>query len=212
MYFYITFVSSKIKDMKKLSITILTAVTVALAAFTPAKIETYKVDVQKSTIAWTGKKVMGQHSGELKLSSGTIVTTGSVPTKGGFVIDMTSLSNTDLPDAESKGKLLGHLKSEDFFGVEKYPSAQFVATKITAAGAGKVNVSGNLTIKGITNPISFPATYTVAGNTLTATAQNVKVDRTKYSIKYGSKSFFESIGDKAIDDEFILNISLVASK
>lgn len=75
-----------------------------------------------------------------------------------------------------------------------------------------MNVTGQLTIKGITNPIAFLTAYTVNGNVLTATASNVKVDRTKYSIKYGSKSFFDSMGDKAIDDEFILNISIVASK
>ena len=83
---------------------------------------------------------------------------------------------------------------------------------ITASGANKVNVSGNLTIKGKTNPVTFPATYTMAGNTLTVVASEVKVDRTLYDIRYGSKSFFESIGDKAIDNEFLLNITLVATK
>jgi polyisoprenoid-binding protein YceI len=125
---------------------------------------------------------------------------------------MTSISNKDLTDEESKGKLLGHLKSDDFFGTAKFPTAQFLATKITPAGSGKVNVTGELTIKGITNPIAFVAAYTINGNLLTANAANVKVDRTKYSIKYGSKNFFDSIGDKAIDDEFILNINIVASK
>lgn len=198
--------------MKKISTILLAAAVTALVAFTPAKIDTYKVDTQKSLIEWTGKKVLGAYTGELKLASGSITTSSQVPSKGGFVIDMTSLSNTDITDAESKGKLLGHLKSEDFFSVDKFPSAQFAVTKFTPAGAGKVNVSGTLTIKGISNPINFQAAYTVSGNTFTAQAQNVKVDRTKYSIKYGSKSFFESIGDKAIDDEFILNISLVATK
>jgi polyisoprenoid-binding protein YceI len=198
--------------MKKLTMVLISAVLIATLAFKPAKIETYKVDTQKSLIEWTGKKVLGAHNGELKLFAGTITTTDKVPAKGNFTIDMASISNKDLTDEESKGKLLGHLKSDDFFGTAKFPTAQFVATNITRAGAGKVNVTGQLTIKGITNPIAFLAAYTVNGNVLTTTASNVKVDRTKYSIKYGSKSFFDSMGDKAIDDEFILNISIVASK
>jgi polyisoprenoid-binding protein YceI len=198
--------------MKNVTMILIGAVMMATVAFKPAKMETYKVDTQKSLIEWTGKKVLGAHNGELKLAAGSIITADKIPSKGSFTIDMASISNKDLPDEESKGKLLGHLKSDDFFGTTKFPTAQFVATSITPAGAGKVNVIGQLTIKGISNPISFPATYSVNGGVLTATATNVKVDRTKYSIKYGSKNFFDSIGDKAIDDEFILNISIVAAK
>lgn len=154
----------------------------------------------------------GEHNGEIKLASGAISTEGKIPVKGSFVIDMKSITNKDLTDAEYKAKLLGHLKSEDFFSVDKYPTAQFAATRISDAGNGHLNITGNLTIKGITNPISFTAAYKLTGNIMSAKAPNVKVDRTKYNMKFGSKSFFESIGDKAIDDEFILNINIVASK
>jgi polyisoprenoid-binding protein YceI len=198
--------------MKSVTMILIAVVMIAAVAFKPAKTETFKVDTQRSMIEWTGKKVLGVHNGELRLSAGTISTTDKVPAKGSFTIDMTSISNKDLTDEESKGKLLGHLKSDDFFGTAKFPTAQFLATKITPSGSGKVNVTGELTIKGITNPIAFVAAYTINGNLLTANAANVKVDRTKYSIKYGSKNFFDSIGDKAIDDEFILNINIVASK
>lgn len=198
--------------MKKISLITIALAVIAFSAFKPAKTETYKIDTQKSVIEWTGKKVLGQHNGELKLASGAIITQDNIPAKGNFAINMSSISNKDLEDADSKGKLLGHLKSEDFFGVEKFPEAQFAVTKITNSGKGNIIVAGNLTIKGITNPISFPAAYTINGNTLTAKAANVRVDRTKYNIKYNSKSFFESIGDKAIEDEFILNLNIVASK
>ncbi|MGY3214220.1 YceI family protein [Mucilaginibacter sp. HD30] len=198
--------------MKKISLLTIGLAVTALLAFRAAKTETYKIDTQKSNIEWTGKKVLGQHNGEIKLASGTIVTEDNVPAKGSFAINMASISNKDLTDEDSKGKLLGHLKSDDFFGVTKFPEAQFVTTKITKAGNGSVLITGNLTIKGLTNTISFPATYAVTGNTLTAKAVNVKVDRTKHNIKYNSKSFFDALGDKAIDDEFILNISLVATK
>ncbi len=198
--------------MKKISLLTIGLAATVLSAFAPAKTETYKIDTQKSNIEWTGKKVLGQHNGEIKLASGTIVTEDNVPAKGSFAINMASISNKDLTDDDSRGKLLGHLKSEDFFGVDKHPQAQFATTKITKTGNGAITVAGNLTIKGITNAVSFPATYTVSGNTLTAKAANVKVDRTKYNIKYASKSFFDAIGDKAIDDEFTLNITLVATK
>ena len=198
--------------MKKISLLTIGLAVTALLAFRAAKTETYKIDTQKSNIEWTGKKVLGQHNGEIKLASGTIIAEDNVPAKGSFAINMSSISNKDLTDADSKGKLLGHLKSDDFFGVEKFPEAQFAITKVTKSGNGNIVVAGNLTIKGITSPVSFPATYAVSGNTLTAKATNVKVDRTKYNIKYNSKSFFDAIGDKAIDDEFILNISLVATK
>lgn len=183
-----------------------------LSAFKPVKKETYKIDIQKSVIEWTGKKVLGAHNGEIRLSSGAIATEGKVPVKGSFIIDMNSITNKDVTDAEYKTKLLGHLKSEDFFNVYKFPTAQFAATRISDAGNGNLSITGNLTIKGITNPISFTAAYTLTGNTLNAKAANVKVDRTKYNMKFGSKSFFDSIGEKAIDDEFILNINIVASK
>ena len=199
------------KNMKKITTLFVAVMAVALVAFKPVAPVTFKVDAQKSKIEWTGKKVTGQHVGTIKIASGEVATNGKVPTAGKFVIDMTSMENTDL-DGDSKGKLMGHLKSEDFFGVEKYPTATFQATKITPAGAGKVNITGNLTIKGKTNAVTFPATYTMAGNTLNVTANSVKVDRTKYDIRYGSKSFFESLGDKAIDDEFLLNINLVATR
>ncbi len=198
--------------MKKISLLTIGLAVTALLAFRAAKTETFKIDTQKSNIEWTGKKVLGEHHGDIKLASGSIITEDNVPAKGSFAIAMSTISNRDLTDADSKGKLLGHLKSDDFFGVTKFPEAQFAITKVTKTGNGSIVVNGNLTIKGITNAISFPATYAVNGNTLTAKAANVKVDRTKHDIKYNSKSIFSSIGDKAIDDEFILDISLVATK
>ncbi|MDA9555206.1 YceI family protein, partial [Pelobium sp.] len=153
----------------------------------------------------------GQHTGELKIASGTLNANGKTLAGGTFAMDMTSISCTDL-DASNGAKLLGHLKSDDFFSVQKNPTSKFVINKITANGAENVVISGDLTIKGITNSISFPATVKQKGNVLVAVANGVKIDRTKFDIKYGSKSFIAGIGDKAIDDEFELNINLVAKK
>ena len=112
---------------------------------------------------------------------------------------------------EYMDKLLGHLKSEDFFGVEKNPITKFDITKIDYTTPKNANITGNLTIKGITNSITFPATVSVKGKTFTAEAKQVIIDRTKFDIRYGSKSFF-NLGDKAIDNDFELSIKLVASK
>jgi len=153
------------------------------------------------------KKVTGSHNGTIALKSGTLNVNGKSVTGGGFIIDMTSIK-----DADGSAKLEGHLKADDFFGADKFPTSNFVITKVAGSGAN-VTVTGNLTIKGITKPLTFPATVAVnADGTITATAAKIVVDRTKYDIKYGSKSFFESIGDKAIYDEFELAVKLVAKK
>ncbi|MGV8877861.1 MAG: YceI family protein [Sphingobacteriaceae bacterium] len=174
--------------------------------------ETYNADVQKSNIEWIGRKVLGKHYGNLKLTSGVIYTVENVPADGNFIINMKSITNTDLTDEGYREKLIKYLKSEDFFSIGKNPTASFQVIRISGVGAGKINVEGRLTIKGIANEVDFPATYQISGNTLTATASNVKLDRTKFNIRYGAKSFFDSLADKAIDNDFELNIKLVANK
>jgi polyisoprenoid-binding protein YceI len=193
--------------LKISSIFLLVAV-VALSAFkNPTKPVTYTVDAAKSTITWIGKKVTGSHNGTVALQSGSLAVNGKSVTGGTFVIDMTSIK-----DADGSAKLEGHLKADDFFGTTKFPTSTFVITKVAGSGAN-VTVTGNLTIKGITKPLSFPATVTVnADGTVSALAGKIVVDRTKYDIKYGSKSFIDSIGDKAIDDNFELTVKLIAKK
>ncbi|SES10122.1 YceI family protein [Pedobacter rhizosphaerae] len=193
--------------LKISSIFLLVAV-VALSAFkNPTKPVTYTVDAAKSSITWLGKKVTGSHNGTISLKSGSINVDGKKLTGGTFVIDMTSIK-----DADGSAKLEGHLKADDFFGSAKFPTSTFVITKVAGSGAN-VTVSGNLTIKGITKPLSFPASVTTnADGTVSAVAGKIVVDRTKYDIKYGSKSFFDSIGDKAINDEFEIGVKLVAAK
>jgi polyisoprenoid-binding protein YceI len=186
--------------MKNLK-TIALAFAVALSTLTVTA-QTKKVDVSKSTINWVGKKVTGQHSGTVALKSGALVFKKNALTGGTFTVDMTSLTATDLT-GEYLGKLNGHLKSEDFFGTEKFPTSTLVFKTIATKSANLYTVTADLTIKGITKPVVFD--ITVSGDTAT-TAFNV--DRTKYDIKYNSKSFFESIGDKAIYDEFELTVNL----
>ncbi|MCB2377745.1 YceI family protein [Hymenobacter sp. BT635] len=176
----------------------------------------YKVQPQLSTLGWVGKKVTGQHNGTIQFKSGDVAVNGNKITGGTFVVDMNSLKVTDITDADTNGKLVGHLRADDFFGVEKNPTATFKITKITpikgaAANANNSTVTGNLTIKGITKPVTFPAILDVKNGVASAVG-TATIDRTQFDIKYGSKSFFESIGDKAIDNDFTLSFNVIAKQ
>jgi polyisoprenoid-binding protein YceI len=180
--------------------------TVALALFLAvsalATAQSKKIDVKKSTIHWVGKKVTGQHEGTVAFKEGNLIFKGKKLTGGSFVVDMTSLTSTDLT-GEYLGKLNGHLKSEDFFGTEKFPTSKLVFKSIGDKGNGVYSVTADLTIKDVTAPVKFE--ITVTGSTAKA---NVSIDRTKYGIKYGSGSFFDNLGDKTINDQFDLAVTL----
>ena len=166
--------------------------------------QTQKVNTEKSTINWLGKKIGGQHEGLIKLKSGVLEEKSGEIVSGSFIIDMTSITNTDLTDAGYNKKLVGHLKSDDFFGVEKFPTATLNITKATKFSNGKASLTGKLTIKGKTETVTFD----MIKNKTSYTAK-IEIDRSKYDVRYGSTSFFDSLGDKAIDDIFILNIKLL---
>lgn len=194
--------------MKKTLVVLSIVLSFGLMAFTfkPAA-DIYTVDTEKSSIEWLAKKVTGQHNGTIKISTGTLLYNGAALTGGKFDINMNTIA-----DADGSEKLIGHLKSEDFFSVAKNPVSTFVITKVMAAGKDQVNITGNLTIKGITDVVTFPATVKKQGNLVVAVAKGIRINRIKYDIRYGSKSFFASIGDKAIDDEFELSVNLLARK
>ena len=166
--------------------------------------QSFKANVDKSEIKWVGKKVTGQHNGKIKLADGVLTFKENKIVSGTFNIDMKSITNDDLADAGYNQKLVGHLKSDDFFGVEKFPIATLILMESAVFTNNSVEAQGKLTIKGITNPVSF--TVTKNGNTYTA---SIAVDRSKYDVRYGSGSFFENLGNKAIDDVFTLDVTLV---
>ncbi|PSL22638.1 YceI family protein [Chitinophaga ginsengisoli] len=174
------------------------------------KVTAFQVDNKNSKLLWTAHKVTGEHTGTINISSGTLNVENNALKNGSFKLDTRSITVTDIKDADSNAKLTGHLKSDDFFAVEKYPSADFQITGIKPQSNNQYDLTGKLTIKGITNDISFPATIKVDKDKLTATAK-VKIDRTKYDIKYRSKNYFENLGDKAIYDDFELDITLLAN-
>lgn len=189
----------------------LAAVFAFLAFIIPPPASKFKVDTKASTLTWLGKKVTGQHTGTIGISSGELIGEGKSIKEGSFEIDVNSLTVTDIADPGSNAKLVGHLKADDFFGVSKFPKATFVISSISPKSGNDYTVKGKLTIKGKTNDIDFPAVITNDGKKVTANGKIV-VDRTKFDIRYGSKTFFENIGDKAISDEFELTLKLVANQ
>ncbi|WP_300027650.1 YceI family protein [uncultured Maribacter sp.] len=172
-------------------------------ASTPIDSEKKEVKVSESKVTWKGYKVTGSHEGTINLKSGHLEMKGKKLTGGEFVIDMTSISCSDLQAGQGKEKLEGHLQSADFFGVENNPTSKLVFTSVKAMNDSSYTVTGDLTIKGITKPVTL--VVSMFENKASAT---MKVDRTKFDIKYGSGSFFDNLGDKAIYDDFDLVVDL----
>lgn len=182
---------------------LLTIVVMVTAMSFTTKDVVYKIDTEKSKLTWIGKKVTGQHTGGINFAEGNLNVNSNKVTGGSFSIDMTSIT-----DIDKNERLVNHLKSDDFFSTEKNPKATFEITAITG-NKNQYTVRGNLSIKGITNEVEFPATIQMGDNKITAKAKIV-VDRTKFDIKFRSGNFFENLGDKVIEDNFELNVELVA--
>ncbi len=174
----------------------------------------YSINVEESQILWKGEKPTGSHNGTIKLASGTLAVAEGVIEAGNFAIDMNSITCLDL-DGDLKEKLEAHLKGTvegkegHFFNVTKYPEAVFELTGISEK-EGKAMVSGNLTIKGKTNAIEFPAAVSVEENALKLQSEPFEIDRTKWDVNYGSRTIFGDLGDKFINDDIELTVSLVA--
>lgn len=168
--------------------------------------ETYSVDKASTKITWKAEKVTGGHTGTIDVKEGGLVYEDGKLTGGTFTIDMTTIK-TD----ENLDRLEGHLKSDDFFSVEKFPTASFEITEVVNQGPRGYNITGNITIKGITKEIKFVAKVTDADSQVSATAEIV-LDRSEFDVRYGSGSFFSDLGDKMIYDDFTLGVSLVVKK
>ncbi|MFC4740760.1 YceI family protein [Flavobacterium ponti] len=185
------------KNLKSIALTL-----VAFVTFSATAQKTVKVDAAKSTINWVGKKVTGKHEGTVSLKEGALVFDGKKLVGGNFTVDMTSINVTDL-EGGMKGKLEGHLKADDFFGTDKYPTSKLVFKKIATKENNTYTVYADLTIKDKTNEVVFD----IVVKDKTATAE-VVIDRTKYGIEYNSGSIFDGLGDRAINDDFTLNVVL----
>ena len=167
-------------------------------------IKKFNVNIKDSKVVWTGKKVTGQHFGNVNIKSGEVHFSGGKISKGHVIVDMKSIGNTDLKDMKYNKKLVGHLKSPDFFGVDKFAEAKIVLGKTTIMG-NDYKTQGDLTIKGITHPIEF--TLKKVGKNKYSTS--FKFDRSKYDIRYNSGKFFSGLGDKLIYDDVELKVDLL---
>lgn len=175
---------------------------------------TMNVDIAASKVEWTGAKPTGQHHGTIAISEGSLMLTDGNIVGGKFTIDMNSIVDLDLTSAEDIAKLVGHLKSPDFFDAEKYPTAVFVITSVEALSGNAEathKITGNLTMKDATKSVTFPAKVSLEGNTLTASTPDFVIDRTQWNVQYGSKTIFNDLKDKFINDEIGLKISLSAA-
>ena len=176
----------------------------------------YALQPQLSTLGWEGKAVTHGHNGTMDFASGELLVKGDAIVGGTVTVDMKTMKALDIKDAESQGKFVGHMSSDDFFGVEKFPTSIFKIVSVTpikgaAKEADNATITGDMTIKGVTQRLSFPAKVGVKDGVAAASGK-VIIDRTKFGLKYGSKSFFESIGDKAIYDTFDLTFNVIAKK
>ncbi len=181
---------------------------------------TYAVNTAASNVLWEGYKPTGTHNGSIKVSSGSVQMKDGKLAAGEFVMDMNSINVLDLSGDEKAG-LEGHLKgsddksADDFFNVSKYPTSTFKITKVVNLendAEANTMVYGNLTIKDQTQQIGFKANVNVTGNALKVSTPKFNIDRTKWNVKYGSKSIFDNLGDKFINDEIGLTIALAANK
>ena len=168
---------------------------------------TYTVDQEASSLTWDAEKVVGAaHEGTVAIESGTLVLVDGEVTDGMITVDMTTITDTDL-EGDAKANLETHLKSDDFFGVETYPTATFEPTALTMDGDDYM-ISGTLTIKGNTGDVRFPATVTETENGLQVVG-TVTIDRSEYDVRFGSTSFFDNLGDNVIRDEFSITFDIV---
>lgn len=202
--------------MKTILMIAATAITTAIVQANPGTGDDLKVNTEKSKIFWTGRKITGEHTGTLMLKGGTVKVESGKPTSVDIILDMNTIVCTDLTDPGTNAKLVGHLKSDDFFSVEKHPEGRFVASSFLPLKGAKDRepnymVKGQLTLKGITQEIEFPAYILVNNGKMVANGE-VTFDRTKFEIKYGSGNFFKGLGDKAIKDEVSLTFVFSAAE
>ncbi len=193
--------------LRSLTLASLLLVTCAISA------QDFAIDPSASQVLWTGTKVTGEHTGTLGVKKGTIIMNGRDLGAADITMDMTAITCSDITNPGSNEKLVNHLKSADFFDVENHPEATFRTTKVEGlpANSGQPNyrVTGDLTVKGITHPVTFEVLLRKVGEVVHAAA-NLEFDRAKYDIRYRSGAFFEELGDRMIHDTVRLTFDVRA--
>lgn len=165
--------------------------------------QSVRINAPSSSIRWDGGNALGKmHNGNIAVTSGELEFQSGALVGGSFTIDMNSMTNADLPETVG-ANLMGHLKSADFFDVEKFPTAKLEIKSATPFQGGKSTVNAEATIKGETKPVNFEVVE------LNGRYDAVLViDRAAFNVRYGSGSFFDNLGDEAILDEITLTVHL----
>ena len=176
---------------------------------------TYLVDASQSVVHWSGRNMNSIHTGTLKIKEGSIGFAGNESMTGQIVLDMDSISNTDLADPAWNQMLVAHLKSEDFFDVAQYPVARIAITRcerLAEPGSGVPNfrLTADLSIKGVTRETAFPASVVVEEDGTLKAHAHFDFDRTLWNVKYGSAKFFKQLGMHLVDDLVSLDLKIVA--
>ena len=178
----------------------------------------HPIDMENSVVNWKGSKPAGTHTGTIKFMDGQAVVSNDKLVGGKFVFDMNSITVTDLKSGDGKEDLEAHLKGtgekekeDHFFNVKKFPKGSFEITKVTEEN-GKSMVTGNLTLKESSKSISFPATIENANGTITLKSETITINRTDWKVNYASKSVFDDLKDKFVDDNIELTVNLIILK
>jgi polyisoprenoid-binding protein YceI len=171
--------------------------------------QTLSIDSTDAIVEWEGYKPTGQHHGTINVSKGQIFMTDGALIGGNFTINMSSIKDLDLSDAEANAKLVGHLKSADFFDIEKYPTARFEITSANrVSNTNNYEVTGNLTMKDKTASVKFPASFVATGDSVVVNTPQFIIDRSVWDVRYGSRKFFDNLRDNYISDEIGLKVTI----
>ncbi|WP_336836464.1 YceI family protein [Sphingobacterium siyangense] len=171
---------------------------------------TFNIQTESSTVNWTGMKVLGLHTGTIQIKNGFLSFENDEIIDGEIHIDMTSIVITDISDKSIYMEFFDHLNHDDFFSVDQFKKASLKIRNGRKENTHHI-ISGDLTIKDITQPIHFTATVEIFNDFLHALGE-IKIDRTLYNIRYGSGKFIPNLGDKLIYDEFVLQFKLVGQR
>lgn len=181
-----------------------------------AKTTSTKLSIEpaKSSVVWVGKKVTGEHTGNIKINKGALEVENERLVGGEFELDMKSITNSDLVDAEWNTKLVNHLKSEDFFNVEKFQTAKLKIKSVIFGKGGSYDVMGELTIRGVTKPVQFKADLEKNKDATYKANSEIVFNRADFGLKYNSGKFFDpkTLGDKLIYDDVTVKVSLQTQK
>lgn len=168
----------------------------------------FTIDKKETVVSWKGSSVKGAHTGYVYISKGELMIENGQLMGGTVEVDMSTIEGDD---HRSDNNLINHLKDPDFFDVKKFPISTIAITRVESTNEENKKFTGNLTIKGITHPVSFPANMEVQDGIVKANGKLV-IDRTKWDVRYNSGKFFDNLKDQAISDSIEFHIKIVAKK